>query len=69
MKLACKGLGEVRPGVHVQTLKLCVEQANKYEAEVLAKERAEQVRQDAARREHQRQVDEIAERITFDDDG
>jgi hypothetical protein len=60
-------MGELE-SVHMRTLRLCLNQANEQEVEDIERVRKEQEREQAAGREHQRQVDEIADRLKFDDD-
>jgi hypothetical protein len=54
---------------HAKTIRLCVEKTNEFEANRLEQERMRRERDDAARREHERQVDEIGDRLFRDDDG
>lgn len=53
---------------HARTLRLCVDKVNEAEAEHLDRARAAQERDEAARREHEHKVDEIANRLKFDDE-
>jgi TIR domain-containing protein len=54
--------------VHMKTLKLCVKTVNEQEEAHLERVRAKKEQEDAARREHQREIDEIAQRLKFDDE-
>ena len=53
---------------HVKTLNLCVQRANEEEAARVELVRAAQERDEAARRKHEHEVDEIADRLRFDED-
>ena len=51
---------------HAKTLRLCVATVNEQERAIIEQERAKQEADEAARRVHEREVDEIADRIRFD---
>lgn len=53
---------------HARTLRLCVQQVNEQEAAHLERVRQAREREEAARRQHEREVDEIAGRLKFDDE-
>ena len=53
---------------HARTLRLCVERVNDQEAEYLERMRAQQQRADDERQRHQQEIDEIADRLRFDDE-
>jgi TIR domain len=53
---------------HARTLRLCVERVNEQQAEYLERLRAQQERADAERQRHQQEIDEIADRLRFDDE-
>lgn len=53
---------------HAETLRLCVEQANMQEADHLERARIAHEREQAALRDHQREVGEIGDRLRFDGD-
>ena len=53
---------------HVRTLRLCVDQANRNEAAHMERVRQQHEREETARRDHEHQVDEIADRLRFDED-
>jgi hypothetical protein len=52
---------------HVKTLRLCVSTVNDQEQGIIERERVKREADEAARREHEREVDEIADRIRFDE--
>ena len=51
---------------HATTLRLCVDQANEQEAAHLQRVQQARERDEAERRGHEQQVDEIADRLKFD---
>ncbi|MEO8424658.1 MAG: toll/interleukin-1 receptor domain-containing protein [Actinomycetota bacterium] len=51
---------------HAKTLRLCVATVNEQEQVILERERVKQEADEAARREHEREVEDIADRIRFD---
>ena len=52
---------------HARTLRLCVATVNEQEQAIIERERLKQEADRATRREHEREVDEIANRIRFDE--
>lgn len=52
---------------HAKTLRLCVAAVNEQEQAIIERERVKQEADEAARREHERSVDEIANRLRFDE--
>lgn len=53
---------------HAKTIRLCAEKANEFEANHLEQERQRREREEAARRDHEREIDDIAGRLFTDDD-
>lgn len=54
--------------VHMKTLRLCIKAVNEEEAAHSKRVREAQERDEAAKREHEREVEEIASRLKFDDE-
>jgi len=52
---------------HAKTLRLCVEAANKKEQDYRERLRQAQEREEAERRQHEQEVNEVADRLRFDD--
>jgi hypothetical protein len=53
--------------VHVRTLQLCISSVNDAEEELLERDRQKREAKERAATEHQRKIDEAAERIQFED--